>query len=115
MEVFFLMDRKQRYYPEEVKQAVIQMKLSGKYTNREIMDRHQIKNKSQIKTWMRWFRKGESHRLAQLPGKQYSYNKGVYELSEIEVLRKKVLYYEMGEEMMGKYRELERKWSQSDS
>lgn len=101
-----------RFYPEEVKQEVIRMKLSGNYTNAEIMAIHQIKNSSQIRTWMKWHREGESHRLAQSVGKQYSYNA---ELSELDALKKKVLYYEVKEELMGKYRELERRWSPPSS
>jgi len=106
------MSTNKRFYPEEVKQAVIQMKLSGDFTNQEIMDLYQIKNVSQIKTWMKWFKADEGHRLAQPIGKQYAFNKGIRELTEVEVLRKKVLYYEMREEIMGKYREIERKWIQ---
>ena len=116
LEVFFCMGSKKgstkRFYPEEIKQEVIQMKLSGNYTNTEIMEIHQIKNKSQIKTWMRWYRNGETHRLVQPCGKQYSYNA---ELSELDELKKKVRYYEVKEELMGKYRELERRWSPPSS
>lgn len=112
LEVFFCMGSKQRFYPEEIKLQVIQMKLSGNYTNAEIMEIHQIKNSSQIKTWMKWYRDGEFHRLAQATGKQYSFNA---ESSEIEELRKKVQYYEVKEELMGKYRELERGWNRPSS
>ncbi|WP_255472889.1 helix-turn-helix domain-containing protein, partial [Planomicrobium sp. CPCC 101079] len=116
LEVFFCMGSKKgstkRFYPEEIKQAVIQLKLSGNYTNAEIMEIHQIKNKSQIKTWMKWYRNGETHRLVQSVGKQYSYNA---ELSELDELKKKVRYYEVKEELMGKYRELERRWSPPSS
>ncbi|WP_430905213.1 hypothetical protein [Planococcus halocryophilus] len=80
-----------RFYPEEIKQEVIRMKLSGDYTNAEIMGIHQIKNRGQIKTWMKWHREGQTHRLAQPLGKQSSYNA---ELSELDELKKKVLYYE---------------------
>lgn len=97
-----------RFYPEEIKREVIQMKLSGDYTYAEIMAIHQIKNRSQISTWVKWHQEGESHRLAQAVGKQYSYNA---ELSELDELKKKVLYYEVKEELMGKYRELERRWN----
>lgn len=97
-----------RFYPEEIKREVIQMKLSGDYTNAEIMAIHQIKNSAQIQTWVRWHRNGEAHRLAQSIGKQYSYNA---ELSELDELKKKVRYYEVKEELMGKYRELERRWN----
>lgn len=112
LEVFFCMGSKKRFYPEEIKLEVIQMKLSGDYTNAEIMEVHQIKSVTQIKRWMQWYREGEVHRLAQSIGKQYSFN---VELSEIDELRKKVLYYEMKEELMGKYRELERRWNRPSS
>lgn len=101
-----------RFYPEEVKHEVIRMKLSGDYTNAEIMKIHQIKNKSQILTWMKWHREGQTHRLTQAVGKQYSFDA---ELSEIEELKKKVLYYEVKEELLGKYRELERGWNRPSS
>lgn len=41
---------------------------------------------------MKWHRECESYRLAQSIGKQYSYNA---ELSELDELKKKVLYYEV--------------------
>ncbi|WP_018923920.1 helix-turn-helix domain-containing protein, partial [Salsuginibacillus kocurii] len=63
---------KKQFYPEEVKQEVIRLKLSGEWTNREIMEKFGIKSKTQIKTWMRWYREGENHRLAQPVGKQYT-------------------------------------------
>ena len=120
LEVFFCMNSKKgskkgstkRFYPEEVKQDVIRMKLSGDYTNAEIMRIHQIKNKSQILTWMKWHHEGQTHRLSQAVGKQYSYNA---ELSELDELKKKVRYYEAKEELMGKYRELERRWNPPSS
>ncbi len=103
---------KNRFYPEEVKREVIQMKLSGEWTNKQIMEKFGIKNKTQIKTWMRWYRNGEHHRLAQPTGKQYAYGKGPDDDSEITQLRRKVTYYEMREELSGKYQEIERKWFQ---
>lgn len=106
------MGSKKRFYPEEIKLEVIEMKLSGDYTNAEIMEIHQIKSVTQIKRWMQWYQKDELHRLAQGVGKQYAYEK---KLSEVEELRKKVLYYEIKEELMGKYQELERGWSRPSS
>lgn len=41
-------------YTEEVKITVIQMKLSGEYSNREIIDKFGIKNVTQVKRWMQW-------------------------------------------------------------
>ncbi|OHX55508.1 transposase [Planococcus salinarum] len=106
------MGSKKRFYPEEVKQEVIRMKLSGDYTNAEIMEIHQIKNRSQIKTWMKWYQDGETSRLAQNIGRP---NSSAKEMSEVEALKKKVFYYEMKEELLGKYRELERGWNRPSS
>jgi transposase-like protein len=99
-------------YSEELKREVIEMKLSGKYTNRQLMDMYGIKNKSQIKTWMRWFRNGEEYRLAQPLGKQYSFGKGPEELSEVEQLKRKISYLEVKNEILKKYQEIERSWYQ---
>jgi transposase len=102
-------------YPEEVKKEVVRLKLEGKHSNQELMEMFGIKNRSQIKTWVKWFKNGEAHRFAQPLGKQYSYGKGPNDESELAQLRKKVAYYEMREELLGKYREIERKWSQKYS
>jgi transposase len=109
------MARKKNVYPEEIKREVIRLKLTGEFTNKELMERFGIKNKSQIKTWMRWFRKGEEQRLAQPIGKQYKYGKGPKDMSEVEQLKRKLSYYEMREELLGKYQEIERKWFQKYS
>ncbi|MFK9095550.1 IS3 family transposase [Bacillus salipaludis] len=79
---------KKNAYSEEVKMAVIEMKLSGDYSNREIMDRFGITNVTQVKRWMQWYREGQQYRLAQGIGKQYSYGKGTEELSDVEKLKK---------------------------
>lgn len=109
------MGRKNNVYPEEIKKEVIRLKLTGEYTNKELMERFGIKNKTQIKTWMRWYRKGEEQRLAQPAGKQYKYGKGPDDMSEIELLKRKLSYYEIREELLGKYQEIERKWFQKHS
>lgn len=109
------MGKKRVHYPEEVKKKVVQLKLEGKHSNQEIMEMFGIKNVSQIKTWVKWFRNGESHRFAQPLGKQYAYGKGPEDESEIMNLKKKIAYYEMREELLGKYQEIERKWSQKYS
>ena len=49
--------------------AVIEMKLSSDYSNREIMDKFGITNVTQVKRWMRWYREGQEYRLAQGVGK----------------------------------------------
>lgn len=40
-------------YSEEIKWKAIELKKQG-YTNKEIMEQLGIKNKAQIKTWMKW-------------------------------------------------------------
>ncbi|WP_429758675.1 hypothetical protein [Bacillus sp. S14(2024)] len=73
-------------YSEEIKWKTIELKKQG-YTNKEIMDQLRIKNKAQIKTWMKWHREGETYRFSRPVGKQYSYGKGFQELSEIVQLQ----------------------------
>jgi transposase len=101
---------KKRIYPEEIKREVVRLKLLGELTNKEIMEKFGIKNITQIKTWVRWFKNGEEHRLTQPIGKQYTFGKGPEDGSELSRLRKQVLYYEMKEELLGKYQEIERMW-----
>ena len=71
LEVFFVEDNSL----EEVKWKVIEMKKDG-YSNRTIMEKLGIKNVSQIKTWMKWYRTDQTYRFQQPVGKQYSYGKG---------------------------------------
>lgn len=99
------------HYPEEIKWEAIKMKQAGK-TNKEIMVQLGIKNKTQIKTWMRWYKSGQTYRFSQQVGKQYSYGKGTEELSELEQLKIKNKQLETQLEILKKYREIERSWSQ---
>jgi hypothetical protein len=62
-------------YPVEVKMKAIKMRLSGIPVN-VVMDELGIRNVTQLKTWMSWYRNGELHRLEQPVGKQYSFGKG---------------------------------------
>ncbi len=73
-------------YSVETKYKVVEMKLKG-YSTREIMDTLNIKNKSQVDQWWKWYRNGETHRFNQQVGKQYSYGKGIEELSTVEILK----------------------------
>lgn len=50
-------------YPADVKWAVVKEKLAGELTMKEIMEKYDIKNKSQITTWMKWYRNNELHRF----------------------------------------------------
>ncbi|RIW26373.1 IS3 family transposase, partial [Bacillus salacetis] len=63
-------------YSSETKWAVIKDKMSGQFTNQEIMKKYGIKNVSQIKTWLKWYRNNEFHRFSQPIGKQYTYGHG---------------------------------------
>lgn len=103
---------KNRFYPEKVKREVIRLRMEEHVSYQELMKQFGIKNKSQIQTWVRWFKQGEYHRLAQPPGKQYTFGKGPEEGTEVEELRKKLAYYEMKEDVMGKATALERRWYQ---
>jgi len=57
-------------YTSETKWAV-RDKLEGKFTTKEIMEKYDIKNKSQVETWMRWYKQGEIYRFDQPVGKQF--------------------------------------------
>lgn len=48
---------------------------------KEIMTELSIMNETQINTWWRWRKNGETYRLSQSIGKQYSYGKGCDELN----------------------------------
>lgn len=96
-------------YPAEVKLKAVEMRMAGISVN-EIMDQLNIKNKSQIKTWMRWYRNGETHRFHQPVGKQYSYGKGPEYESETDRLQAENRYLKQQIEVLKKYKELERMW-----
>lgn len=95
------------HYAEEVKWEAIKMKQAG-MTNKEIMEQLGIKNKTQIKTWMRWYKAGQTYRFSQQVGKQYSYGKGPEEISELEELKLKNKQLEAQLAIIKKYQEIER-------
>ncbi|MGT2786037.1 IS3 family transposase [Streptococcus loxodontisalivarius] len=88
-------------YSLETKLACIEMKKAGK-SNKVIMETLGIKNVSQVKTWWRWYENDELHRFYQPVGKQYTYGKGLEQLSEVEQLCLQV-------ELLKKYRSLNKK------
>ncbi|MDY3041574.1 IS3 family transposase [Streptococcus pluranimalium] len=88
-------------YSVETKLACIEMKKAGK-SNKVIKETLGLKNKSQIYTWMKWYEKEERHRFYQPVGKQYTYGKGMEQLSEVEQLKLQV-------ELLKKYRSLNKK------
>ncbi|WP_036690970.1 helix-turn-helix domain-containing protein, partial [Paenibacillus tyrfis] len=76
-------------YPVEMKMKAIEMRLAG-VPVKVVMEKLNIRNKTQIETWMRWYRAGEFHRLEQPVGKQYSYGKGPEYASELEKLKAEI-------------------------
>lgn len=101
---------KREMYPPEVKHQAVQMKLDGK-PMREILGELGIKNESQVKTWVKWFRNGETYRFEQPVGKQYTYGKGVAEnLGERERDQLELKRLRLENYVLKKYRKLEREW-----
>lgn len=94
-------------YSFETKRKAIEMKAAGK-TNQEIMLELNIKNRSQVKTWWRWYQNGETYRFHGQVGKQYTYGKGLEHLSEVERLKVQLKQKEAEIAVLKKYKELER-------
>ena len=80
------------------------------YSTKQIMQELNIKNETQVETWFRWYKNRETHRFHQQTGKQYSYEKGMAELSEIDQLKLELKRKEVELEILKKYKELERKY-----
>ncbi len=98
-------------YSVETKNKVIEMKIK-RCSTREIMDQLNIRSKTQVDNWWKWYRNGETHRFNQQIGKQYSYGKDKEELSSEEALKLKLKRLEIENDILKKYKALERKWSQ---
>ncbi|WP_143588897.1 IS3 family transposase [Terribacillus halophilus] len=73
-------------YPVEIKMKAVEMRLAG-VPVKEIMNELNIKSRSQVKTWVRWYKSEETHRFEQPVGKQYTYGKGPAYSSEVEELQ----------------------------
>ena len=73
-------------YSIETENKAVEMKLQG-YSTKQVMLELNIKNKTQVETWFKWYKNGETYRFHQPVGKQYSYNKAISELSEIDQLK----------------------------
>ncbi|WP_144429868.1 IS3 family transposase [Exiguobacterium chiriqhucha] len=89
-------------YSSEVKWAVVRDKLSGELTTREIMEKHGIKNESQIHTWMRWYRSNEIYRFDQPIGKQYTYGLGPDSASEDDKKERQLSHLKTENEILKK-------------
>ncbi|MBE0344046.1 hypothetical protein E4V51_29265 [Paenibacillus sp. 28ISP30-2] len=95
-------------YPVQVKMKAIEMRLAG-IPVKEVMEQLNIRNKTQVDTWMRWYRKGEWNRLEQPVGKQYSYGKGPEYTSELEKVKAENRFLKQQLDLLKKYRERERR------
>lgn len=104
-----------KVYTNEVKWAVVREKLEGKLTTREIMNKYAIKNKSQVETWMRWYKKGEIYRFDQPIGKQYTFGHGPEFLSRDERINNQITHLTMENEILKKYLEMEQEWIKKQS
>ncbi|MDW2887182.1 IS3 family transposase [Exiguobacterium artemiae] len=89
-------------YSSEVKWAVVKEKLSGELTTKEIMEKYGIKNKSQVETWMRWYRSNELYRFDQPIGKQYTYGHGPDSASEDDKRERQMSHLKMENEILKK-------------
>ena len=98
-------------YSVETKYKAVEMKAAG-FSTKEIMKELNIRNRTQVKTWWRWYRNGESYRFSQHVGKQYTYGKGLEELSEVEQLKLENKRKDIELDILKKYKALERKWYQ---
>ncbi|AQQ55478.1 transposase (plasmid) [Planococcus lenghuensis] len=95
-------------YSSEVKRAVVKDKLSGQLTTKEVMEKHGIKNESQIKTWMRWYRANELYRFDQPIGKRYTYGHGPENTGEDEKRSRQIANLKMENEILKEYLEMEK-------
>ena len=87
-------------YSSEVKWAVVKDKLSDELTIGEIMKKHGIKSKSQVDSWMKWYRVNKLCRFGQPVGKQYSYRHGLDFPSEDEKKERQMSHLKMGNEIL---------------
>lgn len=98
-------------YSVETKYKAVEMKAAG-FSTKEIMEELNIRNRTPVETWWRWYRNGESYRFSQHVGKQYTYGKGLEELSEVEQLKLENKRKDIELDILKKYKPLERKWYQ---
>lgn len=104
---------KKSVYTSEIKWAVVKDKLEGKLTTREIMEKYGIKNKSQVETWMRWYKNGENYRFDQPIGKQYTFGHGPEFSSEDERIKNQVAHLTMENEILKKYLAMRKEWKKA--
>nr|WP_145153881.1 hypothetical protein [Paenibacillus xylanexedens] len=98
-------------YPVELKMKAIEMRLEEVLV-KEVMDELEIRNKSQLKTWMIWYRKGELHPLDQPVGKQYSYGRGTEHKTELEKVKAENRLSKQQLDLLKRYNKLKKRWKQ---
>ena len=49
-------------YPVEIKMKAIEMRLAGVPVN-QVLEELNIRNRTQLKTWMKWYRNGEHYEV----------------------------------------------------
>lgn len=98
-------------YPLEVKMKAIEMRLAG-IPVKEVMDQLNIRNRSQVKAWMKWDRSGELNRLEQPVGKQYSCGKGPEYATELEKVKAENRFLKQQVDLLKKFKEMERRYLQ---
>lgn len=91
-------------YPVEVKMMAIEIRLV-KVPIKEVMEELNLRNYTQLRTWMRWYRDGEIHRLHQPGGKQYTFGKGPEYDGETAKLQAENRYLKQQIEVLKKYAE----------
>lgn len=72
------------------------------------MKKYGIKNVSQIKTWMKWYRENQVHRFNQPIGKQYTYGHGPDTQSSDEKKERQISDLKQENEILKKYLEIEK-------
>jgi transposase len=80
-----------------------------------VLEELNIKNRAQLKVWMKWHREGAHHRLHQPVGKQYAFGKGPDYASETDQLQAEIRCLKQQIDVLKKYNELERKWLEARS
>jgi transposase-like protein len=98
-------------YPLETKLKAIEMRTAG-IPVKEVMAQLNIRNRTQLKTWMQWYKRGEMNRLEQPVGKQYTYGKGPEYASELEQLKAENRFLKQQLDVLKKYKEMERRCHQ---
>ena len=96
-------------YPVEVKLQAIEMRLAG-IPVKEVMETLQIRNRTQLQTWMRWHKNGEAYRLAQPVGQSYTHQKRSHSQDALSTLKAENQYLKQQNDVLKKYKELEREW-----